>query len=106
MTSEEENEIIRSKLLNLKRFDSDRCVTERGFLIPMPHFTDWQSAGLILDDFSKRRTILVLSHIKIKGWRVFLDECGIVSAGQTGPLAIRQAALDFMHGFPDLPSRQ
>lgn len=103
MTEQAENELICEKLLGWKPSpDScNRWIDSRGaFIHVTPTFTTWAEAGLILD--ALRPTAPTLSYSEGK-WDCFGGDPYkdfFHAYAETGPLAIRAAALEYIRSLP------
>lgn len=70
--------------------------------VSTPKFTGWYHAGLILDALAKAGQRPDLGHYADGEWHCMInatDECETVMF-TTGPLAIRDAALEYVRSLP------
>lgn len=92
MSPQKENELICEKLLGWKRghFTNEWSSSAKGLcLATTPTFTDWASAGLILEALAARPdTALSLIKLSLR-----------MRDAQLSPLAIRAAALAYLNGL-------
>lgn len=64
--------------------------------LPTPSFTTWAEAGLILERLYQRWQYPVVHAIAGETWRCELVTNGMSAKANTGPLAIRAAALEYI----------
>lgn len=98
MSEQEENELICEKLLGWTRAEQIRGRTHWNqsgkyalFTLPAPAFTDWASAGLILDAFAAQWPI---SKAALRGLG------GSMCLGGITPAEIRESALEYVREAP------
>jgi hypothetical protein len=105
-----DNELICEHLFGwipVKRTIYTSWVTKEGFCKRghTPQFADWSDAGLILDAFAEAGVLVEYSHLKNMAHevRMIADNARVLyGLGETGPLAIRHAALEYLkhrHGW-------
>ncbi len=102
MTTEGENELICEKLLGWERITSGEAT---GFFFPSPSaiacdapsFTDWASAGLILEALDNEGLAWTFGNGPEGDFECRVSNaCDIHIYAETGPLAVRAAALAYL----------
>ncbi len=106
MTTEEENELICVKLLGLtKHCPGTECrdwrTQEGKCFYGTPSFADWASAGLILEALDKLAIGVEVGNFGIardkSRWYCDIESIGPpTTVADTGPLAVRAAALEYI----------
>jgi hypothetical protein len=104
-----QNELICEKLLGWKRRSEGSSLLDNYWRRPTgadqlntPTFTTWAEAGLILDGLVNRGSfpkiqVTVFQEIP---WVVEMVAQDIRHVGESGPLAIRGAALEYIRSLP------
>jgi hypothetical protein len=112
MTEQEENELIAEKLLRWERIDSVTWRNPDGSFNgePLPAFTTWADAGLILEALHARH-VEVNMWTKLGRWNVLLtppDRPSIGAGNEAGCLEaiIRAAALEYIRTAREVGAEQ
>lgn len=109
MSDQAENELICERLLGWKRSLAGHCYEVSGERIwDTPTFSTWTDAGLVMEWMKAKGLEIVLARSpRGKGdWRFCIGPPHIrYSYGDTGPLAVRAAALTYLkHAAEVTPS--
>lgn len=102
-----ENELICEKLLGWVRAPScgeqEWLVVENIDDVPLqrttPSFATWAEAGLILDALAAKKLGHYIDRLYEGGYRAFIDKVERDFIADTGPLAMRAAALAYVTRF-------
>lgn len=104
MNEQTENELICEKLLGWKRWAGRGQVwkglwSTKNFQIQTtdtPTFTTWAEAGLILDALDAIEPEVILRKFRVNDVNWTARTCKSEGFGNTGPLAIRAMALEYL----------